>query len=411
MTILIRSPRSNAADEAAIERIYASPRDLLSALAGWCACLLLLGLLSTTIAPSYNWDLVPYVALAGERDETTSRAWHEQTWRDLASAVPGTHLALLRGAVAPDAGERSGDILQFRRRVAEDPIALEQQLPFYAVKPAYPLAIRGLVAIGLEPVRAAFAISVAGWFALGLALFALLRVSFRLWVALGLLGVFMALPMVRALGGFATPDSWCAALLVAGMVALTVSRPRYVSALVFFVFAVLVRPDSLLLLLPIAAVLAIGGCVSWRVAASAALIGALCFFAQSTLSGNYGWLTLMHYSFVDYDPYPRWALQRVGLSELLQIYWSQFGHTRQFFWFLALGGGLTLLAVRTRWLWPLLALLAYMGAHWLVFPDQKDRMLVGAYLVIVAAAAQLSLRWLIGLPRLRVLLATSPEAR
>ena len=93
-------------------------------------------LISGVTSPSYNWDIVAYVAAAYHQDGLGGR--------ELSSA---TYNELEREADADTFKELTvGDYVDV---VFEDPDSLEQQLPFYTIKVAYIQLMRVLKTFGV----------------------------------------------------------------------------------------------------------------------------------------------------------------------------------------------------------------------------------------------------------------------
>lgn len=131
-------------------------------------------------------------------------------------------------------------------------------------------------------------------------------------------------------------------------------------------------------------------------------IGVLClgqYALQSHLSGNYGWVALMHHtfdelrlSFEDFEP-------TLTLRDYLRIYArAVFGSGNGILW-PSLAGCLSLLIIASRQreefvheIRLILLLMCFMALHWLVFPIEKDRLLTGALVCLVGVGVMLLCR-------------------
>lgn len=363
----------------------------------------LLSLLATSIPPAYNWDMVAYIALAESwvNPGADSQAVHESTWADVWQNIPRQQFLHLRGAhLDPDSTQWPLEVIGYRRAVAEDPEVLKAQMPFYSVKPLYPALIAGLTVLGLSAVFASVLVTKASWVAMGCFVFVLLRRRFALLPSLIALLISMSLPIVRALGGYSTPDALCSLFVLAGLYfALDANtRLRQRLALASCVLAVIARPDSILLVTPIALWLAARQPKQWREPASAVVCALVACGLQSHFSDNYGWAVLFHHSFIDYLQFPGAVSIELRLSDVISIYLSQLLSTGLFWG--VVGIAVVVAVLRLRWLgvqddWfcGLLVVIVFMATHWMVFPDQKDRMMVASYLFVLVAAVQFVAEW------------------
>lgn len=396
-------------------------RWLTTAVAG--TLVLALTLLVWARPAAYNWDMLAYAAIALKEGDPGLR--HSTLWEYVDRDVPRHQQALLRGDIAEQFGaslpkrfasagtkpttDRVADTLQYRKVTATDPQAFAEQLPFYAVKPLYPALIAltmKLTAVvgggeGIGPVQASVVVAKLAWVCFGVALFLLLRL--RLPNGLAALSTVsaMALPMVHALGSYSSPDTLSAAFILLGFVLALrdPSRLWTLAAAGVLLLAIAARPDNLVLLglllcwflwnrrLRLRSALAVGG------------IGLAWCLGLAHLSNNYGWAVLVHHSFIDFVEYPSQLKPQLTAGLLVELYVSKLRGSLVFFGLMAFGA----LVALARWqrrgsrdllLQALVVMLAFMAAHWLIFPDQKDRLMVAPYLFILASATfVLADRW------------------
>ena len=238
--------------------------------------------------PLCNWDLVAYTACALEFGGTPDSSLREETYRSLEESIPP-------GAYSEIVSSTTGRIAR-----ATDDASLLQHLPFYRTRPAYVALLAGLTGAGLDPLRAACAISTAA--ALGTLLLLLRLVPGRgrpgltAAVALGSLGAGLV-----EVARHATPDA-LAALCAVSVSALLLRRRRAV--LLLFPLCILVRTDLLLFVLPLC-VYSLARLPFPRVltALSAALSTALAPMLHH-VAGGYGWETTFEYTFLGQAAYP-----------------------------------------------------------------------------------------------------------
>jgi hypothetical protein len=89
----------------------------------YCYCLFLTGLFAYR-HPHYNWDMLAYMALVIQEDHSDIREIHELTYKAAKENIPSSDYDRLLGS-------------DHRKKLAEDPAAFFNTLPFYAVKPLY----------------------------------------------------------------------------------------------------------------------------------------------------------------------------------------------------------------------------------------------------------------------------------
>ena len=130
-----------------------------SSAAGWIG-LVLAALMSTIYAawfasrPLYNWDMIPYVAIALLDAGHPADSLRQKTYEIMERGSPvSAHEFLFGGSeYKKDTYNRGAD---FRYMVAHDLKIFADILPFYVVKPVYPALMSLLVRAGISPVAAA----------------------------------------------------------------------------------------------------------------------------------------------------------------------------------------------------------------------------------------------------------------
>jgi len=358
-----------------------------------CVVVLALTLFAVTMPPAYNWDMLPYVALSLQAGEANER--HAELWALVDEHVPSEHQALLRGlkdtAAHTAMSTRRADILHYRQTTADDAEAFSQQLPFYAVKPMYPMLIAGLTRLSnqtlgpntLQPIGVSHAVAKFFWVVLGVGFFSLLSMRLGPLLAAGVTLPVMLIPPVHMLASYSTPDTLSAALIMLAFVLALrdPSRTWTLGALGMALLGVAARPDNLMLLglllvwfrhtkrIPSVIMVGIG------------LLGLAWYLLLAKLSGNYGWAVLIHHSFIDYSERPASLVPELSWSVLLQIYLAKLGSSMLFFaCVLVCGCSAALRLWRRGWADQLFQALTIMLAFMLMFPDQKDRLMVAPYL-------------------------------
>ena len=138
-----------------------------SRLIGLVLAALISGIYATWFAqkPLYNWDMIPYVAIALLDAGQPADTLREKTYDIIKNSTAAeAHEFLLGGSIyKKDTYNRGAD---YRYMVANDSKIFADQLPLYTVKPVYPALMSLLYRVGVNPVRASIAISGAAYAAI-----------------------------------------------------------------------------------------------------------------------------------------------------------------------------------------------------------------------------------------------------
>ena len=338
--------------------------------------------------PSYNWDLIGYVAAIESIDHKSAAAIRRATYDELDGSLPPDQLHELKY----DGG--------YRQAVFEHPEYLVQQIPFYSIKPGYLAVLYGLHKTGLSIPRAAVLVAIASY----LAICALIwrwaarriedrRLSFGLSTLLAL-----ARPLALT-AGLTTPDALSSALVFFGLY-LILELPLTGVGLCVLLASNFVRTDNLIICL-LVSVLIISRRRSWKILFRTSAFAVLCTVVVkliNSLTGNYGWRTLVYQTFVAPLPNPdevrpdltTGMYAKLLLSGLSSIHYS---YAIAMFLFL-IGGAIALRAAGHRLAWGpgaqgTVLITASMLLHFLLFPVFWDRYLLGHYLAFVFMSTRL----------------------
>ena len=347
--------------------------------------------------PFYNWDLIPYVAIAHGSDDPALR--QQQTLRSIEQQVPAQHHAILL------AGN------DYRQQVASDPEVLTQQLPFYRVKPLYPALLGVLQRAGIDPVPASLWLSRAAYLAVALLLAAWLLRLFPPLAALALGLLLLTQPWLINLARYSTPDALALLLLLAGMLLLL--ERRHPSGWLLLLVAVAARPDTVILLALIGGWAIYHRLPHWRWAATAVVAGAALYLLQGALAGSYSWRVLFHHSLVASLTHPAHFVPQLTTANYIEYYTlllrpDQVSAVLLFALLLTLasavlwrslapagagvpaGADASPTASRvTLWEGALWSSALYVVIHWLVHPVEKERTL--AFILLFALLGLLAL--------------------
>ena len=316
---------------------------------------LILGITS----PSYNWDIVAYVAAAYHQDGLSGRKLSSATYGELKREAGGSRFKELT----------DGD---YEDVVFKDPRSLEQQLPFYTIKVAYIQLMRFLKALGMSYTHSTYVIS-AIFTSASVLMIALFLLHFGvpiLW-----LPVAATVAGYGTIAGYSTPDAIaCFFALLLIYFFIKGSKASYVLAALL----PLVRTD-----LAILSLLTMGFDFYRRrsiypiLSAAAALA---MYVVINKLAGNYGWLALFNFTFIKITPYPKQMQISGNVGAYLQAYVTgvrNFISSRHIIIYVLV---LFIFVFRKGYKKPTLEInailmicLLYASAHFALFPVYEDR--------------------------------------
>ncbi len=268
-----------------------------------CLGLLLLAQLRISLAPTWSWDLIAYVACVHEARGEAVEEIHQATFAELGLAAPAEVFERLTGGDSQEDGQR-----QYRSAVHQSPKSLKAQLGFYRGRWLYHRLLDGLSQSGTNPFEVAFGVSrVAG---------ALLALLLWIWLARSMHPIpalACAWFAMEATGSFqtaanASPDSLATLLLIGGAFALVRSSNSWM-AWPLMLAALGTRVDHALFVVPMLLWMACVGFGELRrltfpgLAVALALCAAVicaCTFGQDT----YSWWTVHRHTFHGYMTFP-----------------------------------------------------------------------------------------------------------
>ena len=194
--------------------------------------------------PLYNWEMIPYVAIALLDAGQPADTLREKTYDIVKKSTPiERHEFLLGGSnYNKDTYIRGAD---YRYMVARDLKIFADQLPFYTVKPVYPALMSLFVRAGVNPVTATMIISGAAYAAICFLLY--VWISQWLIPALSLLlAALLSLnPILTPLAQLATPDALSVFVLLLG--SFFVIETRFLrSGIGIFIASILIRPENII---------------------------------------------------------------------------------------------------------------------------------------------------------------------
>lgn len=343
---------------------------------------LLVGLIYVgTRIPQYNWDMVPYIGVAQSYISADKKEIHRNTYDQIQKNLSKEQFNQIIGADQPTPNYRS--------LVYENKEYFSQQLPFYSVKPLYPALILALKSIGVNFVSASVWVS---------------RISFLLCMLVILIWLdrylrkesaslaFLLILFSQAsvfFSRFSTPDSLSGFFfLLCSYLLFAAKKP--VQSILLFPLLILARPDNLIIVLLFSAYIFLFHS-SKRIWASGAVVTmGVQYWAQTILSGNYGWGALFYHSFYGAMVQPSAYVSQLKMMDYFNTYIAQLHtlDTKTLIWWILVALVIAFFRFRNfglkdRNLYLSIINVIYMSAHWILFPSQNDRLLFISYLLIV----------------------------
>jgi len=365
-------------------------------LIGLVLAALISGIYATWFAqrPLYNWDMIPYVAVALLDAGQPADSLRETTYDIIKNSTAAeAHEFLLGGSkYKKDTYNRGAD---YRYMVANDSNIFADQLPFYTVKPVYPALMSVLYRVGVNPVRASIAISATAYAAICLLLYVWISQWLNPALSLPIAALLSLNPIVTPLAQLATPDALSVFVLLLGTF-FTIETKFLRTGIGIFIASILIRPENIIYAFIFLAFLttirrlaltscAIGLCVAFAI-----------YFAETRLSENYGWATLFYFTFIDWRILEGTHASSLGLSDYAYIYAKElfrlvFSRGAAFPVFALVGFGAVLLKFDRPQPWrdPYLQLVflaaIFAAARTAAMPGEPDRALAFPYMLVTIA--------------------------
>ncbi|RUT92847.1 glycosyltransferase 87 family protein, partial [Mesorhizobium sp. M7A.T.Ca.TU.009.02.1.1] len=235
------------------------------------------------VMPDANWDMLPYLAIAGEGTYPDAQALHDYAYSTVKSGVSaGDYKAL-----TDDGGG-------FRSHMAENAADFHSLLGMYRIKFLYAEILSTMSAV-MSPVEAMRLVSVFSVLLFG----AIALMWLRSEGALALAPAVGAVLIMADFGDAArasTPDLLTSALLLGGLYAYV--RGREVATAILLFLAFMVRPDNIVFLAVFAVLLVAFRQKSWGALAGFAA-SIVAYFAISHWAHHPGWWPHLWFSSIE----------------------------------------------------------------------------------------------------------------
>jgi hypothetical protein len=330
------------------------------------------------VNPKLGWDGLAYATIAIGYDDNNKDEVHEKVYADY-------RLYLDEDALI-DVTKKN----QYKVDTANNTEIFFNQIPWYTVKPLYPLLIKAAMQTGMDPVRSELVVSGLAFVFCGLFVFMWLTHLANPYVSMILTSLILTTPEIFNISRFTTPDMLSTSIVLLSFYMYLVKGKTNLSFFIL-VISLFSRPDNIIFYL-----LLVGGSflikkISFRNATLAVASGLAVYIVQSKLSGHYGWQTLFFHSFVERLDDPASFVPYFGLIDYLKVYQDQvvslvLSSNIPMYVIMAIVGFIVSTGasekVRDMRVMNILMLI-YMFGHIVAFPGEKERLFATVYLLLI----------------------------
>lgn len=185
-------------------------------------------------SPEYNWDMLPYMAIALSTDHPDFHSVQQEAYRSAREHIPDAFYQQLINPAHP-----------YRKEMYLNDTAFYRQLAFYVVKPLYTALVYLGYRAGFSPAAATVLPSIFSWLFISvLLLYWLNRYLPSSFAAGAALLIMLSAPLL-SVARLSTPDALSAFLLL-GAFYFFLEKPRLPAMLFFMAAAILTRPDNII---------------------------------------------------------------------------------------------------------------------------------------------------------------------
>jgi hypothetical protein len=182
--------------------------------------------------PHYNWDMLAYMALASRDDESSVSRIHQIAYQEAKENIPAGDYELLVSG-------------EYKKNLAENPMAFYKVLPFYAVKPLYISAISFFHHLGFSLPASTVLPSAIFYLFIGLLIFYWLLKYLQLAWAFGASLLIMLTGFMVSLARLSAPDAMSAFFLLAAIYFI-LEKPSLAWMSVFLGWSLFTRLDNII---------------------------------------------------------------------------------------------------------------------------------------------------------------------
>lgn len=319
--------------------------------------------------PYYNWDMLPYMALTAQSN----------------APFDSTYALIYRTAKEKMPPHDYEAVMRRQPALAANSSAFQDALRYFRIKPIYLFSTRTLYNFGVDLLTSTWLPSIVSYVLIGCLLFVWLQRIMIPPLAAGATLLFAITPYMITTARFSSPDAMSALFTFAGLYFITESSA--VLGIVLAFVSIAIRPDAVIMILPICVAL-----YKSKKVGSTYLFTTLLLSISTALVILGGGGLLAEFLFTSSDYSQAWTLdQRLfhygeslinGLGSLAN------SGVPIFLWLglisiISLNNDTTVAeSTRQFWWWLLTSTLCMFAVRYLLHPVIEDRFLLSVYLLI-----------------------------
>jgi hypothetical protein len=268
---------------------------------------------TTTFAlksPAASTDMLFYTAIARTDSNTDIKTIHSESYQMIFERINQSKKGSFQSK------EQWVSSPKYNSDIYQNIDSFQQQLPFFKIRVLYTKLISVVSKTGLDFIKSSHLISIiASLIAIGLLFFSLKEQipNKRLyWLFIGILAFGYIEVIERA-----SPDSL--ALLSISLLTLFIIQKRYIASLILLPIFVFIRTNLIVLNGPYLAFIWIKHKEYRPYTILSGLLSLISYFGIAKWSGHYGWVTLMHHTFINPISFPETTTFEFSISTYLHI--------------------------------------------------------------------------------------------
>lgn len=259
-----------------------------------------------SLKPNYNWDCLPYMAIALQMDDAhqSNEQLHTYVYAQAKKHIPEQQYKLLI-ADTP-----------YRQQMKTNAEAFIQQLPFYHIKPIYVALVWLSYSAGLSLPFSTVLPSLLAFFGIGIILFKWLSkfVSQNQSILITCC-ILLAMPFT-GIGRESSPDALSCFFILLGCYWFFVKK-CWLWVAPTLVLAILTRPDNIILVGLFCLLLLVKKYWSITDILLVFGFGILSFIIPKLFLASYSWQTLFYHSFIEHLTFPSDTVVNLTLSDYI----------------------------------------------------------------------------------------------
>ena len=239
--------------------------------------------------PSYNWDMLAYMAVATSYENDNVIEVHDKVYQLAKEQLPPEKYRQLIDSTN-----------KYKTSIANNAAEFNLQMPFYVVKPLYTGIVYLFHKAGFTLIKSTVLPSIVAYFFIGLLLIYWLKKYLPFYAALLLCLLIMLLPPILQVANLSTPDC-LSAFLILWAIYFVVEKNRIAVPFILLLVSILARLDNVILCVLLFPILTLTGKLDKKISMQKHFlflaIAVACYLIVSYSSISYGWNALYYPSF------------------------------------------------------------------------------------------------------------------